>query len=134
MVQCNSWTINDMTRTPAFRAAEKGSPDGHYYICQPNGSGFRQADRLDSIDRIEEFLSGNKGAAAQLLEVVGVTVTGKRMVLIEATRPLIYLPFSQQPQSRMTMIAETFGDPASGDLPRNASSRRFSWIQSTVLK
>jgi len=45
------------------------------------------------------------------MEVVGVTATGKYVSLLEPTIEYIYLPLSQNPQTRMTMIAQTSGDP-----------------------
>jgi predicted permease len=47
------------------------------------------------------------------VEIVGVAKTAKYMVLSEPPRSLIYLMFRQRPQQRMTLIAESAGDPAS---------------------
>lgn len=47
-----------------------------------------------------------------MVEIVGVTVTGKTMFLIEPPVQVVYLPLTQNPLTRMTLIAETHGDPA----------------------
>jgi len=51
------------------------------------------------------------------VEIVGVTATGKYVSLLEPTIEYLYLPLSQNPQPRMTMIAETYGDPAVEAVP-----------------
>jgi putative ABC transport system permease protein len=45
-------------------------------------------------------------------EVVGVTMTGKTFLLTEPPIQGIYLPLAQNPHERMTLIAETAGDPS----------------------
>jgi macrolide transport system ATP-binding/permease protein len=44
-------------------------------------------------------------------EIVGVTSTGKYGVITEPPTSFVYLPFSQNFRPRMTIIAETSGDP-----------------------
>jgi predicted permease len=58
------------------------------------------------------------------LEVVGVTMTGKTLVLLEPPVQVVYLPVSQNPSYTMTLIAETTGDPAAlaGPLEKLARS------------
>ena len=46
------------------------------------------------------------------LEVVGVARTGRYLFPAESPRPYVYLAYEQNPRSRMTVIAETYGDPA----------------------
>ena len=46
------------------------------------------------------------------VEVVGVAITGKYISINEAPTDFLYLPFSQNPQSRMSLIAESAGEPA----------------------
>jgi predicted permease len=55
--------------------------------------------RLDSAD----------GLAA---EVVGVAKTGHYLIVNEAPAPYVYLPYEQNPRSRMTLIVQSAGDPA----------------------
>lgn len=52
------------------------------------------------------------GGEGPTVEVVGVTVTGKALSVIEPPVETIYLPLSQNPRTRLTLIAETEGDPA----------------------
>jgi putative ABC transport system permease protein len=46
-----------------------------------------------------------------IVEIVGVTTTGKAFSLVEPPVHAIYLPLSQNPWGRMTLIAEAAGDP-----------------------
>ena len=54
-------------------------------------------------------LNNNKG---RWVEVVGMTVTGKHLAITEPPLEFLYLPLSQNPLSRMTIVVETNGDPA----------------------
>jgi len=56
--------------------------------------------RLDSAD----------GPAA---EVVGVARTGHYLLVNERPQDYVYLPYSQNPRMRMTLVVESSGDPAS---------------------
>jgi ABC-type antimicrobial peptide transport system permease subunit len=47
------------------------------------------------------------------VEIVGVAKTIKYMWIAEAPAEFIYLPFTQRPKKSMTLLAESFGDPAS---------------------
>ena len=53
----------------------------------------------------------------QLLQVVGVTKTGKYTYLGEPPLPFLYLPFAQNQRSRMVLFADALGDPASVAAP-----------------
>ena len=90
------------------------------------GRGFLPTDRADSPRVVvvnEQFarkylgdnpigkrvrISDDKGAWA---EVIGITVTGKHLFIFEPPQDFIYRPLTQHPESRMTLIAETYGDP-----------------------
>jgi macrolide transport system ATP-binding/permease protein len=50
--------------------------------------------------------------AGPFLEIVGVTSTGKVVSVIEPPIPVIYLPLGQNPGGPLTLVAETYGDPA----------------------
>jgi predicted permease len=91
------------------------------------GRGFRISDRSDAPRVVivnEEFARKFFGANAlgkrvrlgdtedSWAEVVGVSVTGLHVTIIEPPTPFLYLPFSQNQRPRMTLIAETAGDPA----------------------
>jgi macrolide transport system ATP-binding/permease protein len=56
--------------------------------------------RLDSTD----------GPAA---EVVGVAKTGHYLAVNERPAPYVYLPYAQNPRSRMTLIVQSVGEPGS---------------------
>ena len=45
-------------------------------------------------------------------EVIGVTKTGRYLFPWEAPTPYVYLPYEQNERSRMALIAESQGDPA----------------------
>ena len=51
------------------------------------------------------------------IEIVGMTVTGQHFAVFESPINFLYLPFTQHPQRRMTLIAETYGDPESMSKP-----------------
>ena len=53
-------------------------------------------------------ITGKNGPS---IEIVGVTTTAKAFSLIEPPVQAIYLPLTQNPSGRMTLIAETTGDP-----------------------
>ncbi|HYR89696.1 MAG TPA: ABC transporter permease [Terriglobia bacterium] len=91
------------------------------------GRGFLATDQADSprvavVNEVfsQRFLGGNPiGKRVRLddetrswVEVVGVSVTGKYGTIIEAPSPFMHLPFSQSPRARMTLVAESFGEPA----------------------
>lgn len=52
------------------------------------------------------------GANGPWIEVVGVTKTGNYGSIGEAPKPFLYLPLAQHPQLQMTLLAESFGNPA----------------------
>ncbi len=45
------------------------------------------------------------------VEIAGVTKTGKYLSVIEPPINFIYFPIKQRPMSRLTLVAETYGDP-----------------------
>jgi predicted permease len=45
------------------------------------------------------------------VEIVGVAKTAKYVALSESPIPLVYLAYKQRPQKRMTVLAESLGDP-----------------------
>ena len=50
-------------------------------------------------------------------EVVGIAKTGRYVFPTEAPTPYVYLPYEQNQRSRMTLIAESHGDPAGLAMP-----------------
>jgi predicted permease len=107
--------------------------DEHYFdtLAVPilAGRGFRASDRDDAPRVVvvnqafaNEFLPGNPigrrlkiGNAYRgteiMAEVVGVVMTGKMFLLTEPPTQAIYLPLRQNFHERMTLVAETAGDP-----------------------
>jgi predicted permease len=89
------------------------------------GRGFLPTDRADSppVAIVNEafarhFLNGHPiGKRLRVrpngpwVEVVGMTVTGKYFSIFEPPLDFLYLPLSQHPQRRMTLIAETHTAP-----------------------
>lgn len=47
------------------------------------------------------------------MEVIGVARTGKYRFLMERPTPFLYVPYAQHPKSRMLLLLEAAGDPAS---------------------
>src|SRR5262249_18364513 len=103
--------------------------DDHYFetlgVPILAGRGFISTDREGSprggvVNEAfaREYLGPNPigkrlrlGARETAVEVVGVTMTGKTFSLVEPPVQVVYLPFRQNPRGRMTLIAETTGDP-----------------------
>jgi predicted permease len=52
-------------------------------------------------------------AGGPWLDVVGVAKTAKYLFIGETATPFLYIPFAQHQNDRMTLVVETYGDPAS---------------------
>src|SRR5262249_25762154 len=104
--------------------------DHHYFgtmaVSLVRGRGFLSSDTPDSpaVAIVNEafaqkYFGGNAvGKRIQLgtakgkwLEIVGMTVTGKHIAITEPPMEFIYVPLSQNPLSRMTLVVETNGHP-----------------------
>jgi predicted permease len=59
-------------------------------------------------------LDDSKGPVVQ---VVGLAKTAKYTFIAEPPSPFVYLPFTQHPQTRMSILVETYGDPAAITAP-----------------
>jgi predicted permease len=95
------------------------------------GRGFSDLDRdtsppvaLVNEQFAKHFFNGNAvgkrlriDSTGPWVEIVGMTVTGHHITALEPPTDFLYLPFSQHSQDRMTLIAETYGDPASMSFP-----------------
>jgi macrolide transport system ATP-binding/permease protein len=55
-----------------------------------------------------------------VLEVVGMTTTGRYLFIGEGPTPFLYVAFAQQPRHNMTVLAETSGNAA--DWPRRCAT------------
>jgi predicted permease len=90
------------------------------------GRGFTESDRADSplVAVVNEqfarrYFGGNPigkrirtSPEGKWIEIVGMTPTGKYTTVFEGPAGYLYLPYTQVPPTRMTLIAETRGDPA----------------------
>ena len=93
-----------------------------------HGRGFTAADKAETTrvavvneafakrywphqDAIGKRLRLNN-RSGPMLEVVGVTATGRYIFISEAPTPYLYLPYAQQPRGNMTLLAETSGNAA----------------------
>jgi hypothetical protein len=56
-------------------------------------------------------------------EVVGVAKTGHYLVVNEAPAPYVYVPYEQNPRSRMTLIVQSAGDPGALAAPLREAVR-----------
>lgn len=56
-------------------------------------------------------------------EIVGVAATGHYLIVNEAPAPYVYLPYEQNPRSRMTLIVQSAGDPAALAAPLREAVR-----------
>jgi macrolide transport system ATP-binding/permease protein len=50
-------------------------------------------------------------------QVVGVAKMAKYIFIAEPAMPFVYFPFTQHPQTRMSILVETYGDPAAMTAP-----------------
>ena len=101
------------------------------------GRGFVATDRADSprVAVVNETLARRYfgrdpiGKRFRLhpsgpwVQIVGVAATGKYNAMFEPPTGFLYLPLSQNPQLHMTLIAESYGDPAALAAPLRAMVR-----------
>ena len=52
-----------------------------------------------------------------VFQVVGVAKTAKYLFIAEPPQQFVYFPFTQRPQTRMSILLETYGDPAAMTAP-----------------
>jgi putative ABC transport system permease protein len=50
-------------------------------------------------------------------QIVGVAKTAKYIFVAEPPQPFVYFPFTQHPQTSMSILVETYGDPAAMTAP-----------------
>src|SRR5262249_19650597 len=90
------------------------------------GRGFAPTDRADSL-RVaivnsafaQKYFDGNavgrrlrlEGPEGPWAEIVGVAVTGQYLSVAEAPTDFLFLPHTQKPTPRMTVLALSTGDP-----------------------
>jgi predicted permease len=56
-------------------------------------------------------------AKGPLFQIVGVAKTAKYIFVAEPPQPFVYFPFTQHPQTSMSILVETYGDPAAITAP-----------------
>ncbi len=56
-------------------------------------------------------------AKGPLFQIVGVAKTAKYIFVAEPPQPFVYFPFTQHPQTSMSILVETYGDPAAMTAP-----------------
>jgi macrolide transport system ATP-binding/permease protein len=106
----------DVMQTPivrgrAFTASDKADSTRVAIVNQafaekywPNQDSIGKKIRLDDVN-------------GPLFQVVGVAKTAKYLFIAEPPTPFLYLPFTQHPQTRMSILVETYGDPAAMTAP-----------------
>ena len=118
--------------------------DGNYFstmdVAIVRGRGFSPGDRGGSSRPVavvnQEFAatywpnSDPMGRRFRLdrpdgpaIEVVGVAKTGSYLFPAEPPRPYVYLPYDQNRRPHMTVIAESYGDPAALAAPMRDAVR-----------
>jgi predicted permease len=70
------------------------------------------AQKYLGSEPVGRHLKLNLPGGFTVAEVVGVAATGQYLSLVESPTGFLYLPFNQNPQPRMTMIIESYRDPA----------------------
>ncbi len=96
IVQGRGFLITDTARSPRVAVVNEELSKRYWPGQNPVGKRFRQ-----------------DGRNGPWVEIVGVAKTTKYLWIAEPPTEFLYLPMSQHPQQRMTLLAESFGD-ASG--------------------
>ena len=107
--------------------------DEHYFdalaIPIVKGRGFRAIDSLDALkvavvneQVAQHYWAGQDPIGKRFrlndsrgpwIEIVGVAKTTKYIFIGEPPTEFVYFPYRQRPQPRMTLLAESIGDPTS---------------------
>jgi predicted permease len=107
--------------------------DEYYFdtlgLSMISGRGFRATDSADApkVAVVNEQLAKHywpgqdplgkrfrlNDSNGPWVEIVGLAKTSKYLFLAEAPIEFVYMPQKQQPQTRMTLLAESLGDPTS---------------------
>ena len=78
----------------------------HYWPGQdPLGKRFRMNDSRGPL--------GAGLTSGRWVEIVGLAKTSKYTFIVESPKEFVYLPYRQRPLQRMTLLAESLGDPSS---------------------
>jgi predicted permease len=95
IIRGRGFTAADKTGAPRVAVVNEEFATTYWPKQDPIGKRFR--------------LNDNKGP---WVEVVGLTRTSRYYFIAEPAMKFLYLPFAQEQNSRMSLIVETFGDPA----------------------
>jgi predicted permease len=98
----------DTANTPRIAVVNQEMASRYWPRQDPLGRRFRLGDRN-----------------GPWVQVVGVAKTTKYFWIAEPPMPFVYLPFSQNPRSRMTLVTASRGDPASLTAPLREMVRQF---------
>jgi predicted permease len=93
VVQGRAFDTSDTTETPRVAIVNQLAADIYWPGQNAVGQRFRAADDDDWV------------------EVVGIVPNGRYFAISETPTPFLYVPYEQQPQSRMTLVARSAGDP-----------------------
>jgi predicted permease len=95
IVRGRGFTAADKTGAPRVAVVNEEFATTYWPKQDPIGKRFR--------------LNDNKGP---WVEVVGLTKTSRYFFIAEPAMTFLYLPFAQEQNSRMSLLVETYGDPA----------------------
>jgi predicted permease len=100
IVRGRAFTAND--KTDSTRVAIVNEEFAKTYW--PNQDAIGKKIRLDDLN-------------GPVFQVVGVAKTAKYLFIAEPPQHFVYFPFTQHPQTRMSILVETYGDPAAMTAP-----------------
>jgi putative ABC transport system permease protein len=106
IIRGRGFTVGDQAETRRVAVVNEEFARAYWPKQDPIGKRFR--------------LNDSKGP---WVEVVGLTRTNRYFFIAEPPMKFLYLPFAQEQNSRMSLIVETFGDPAMIATPLRATAR-----------
>jgi predicted permease len=109
LVRGRGFETTDTAETRRVAVVNELFADIYWPLTDPVGQRFRLAGASDD----------------SWIEVVGVVPTGRYFSISETPTPFLFLPFAQHPQTRMTLVAQTAGDPALLAAPLRSIVRQF---------
>jgi predicted permease len=109
----------DVVRGRGFLATDTASTPGVAVVNQEMARRYWPSQ--DALGK--RFRLGDRNGP--WVQVVGVVKTTRYLWIAEPPMPFVYLPFSQNPRARMTLVASSRGDPASLAAPLREMVRQF---------
>ena len=104
-----AFTANDKAESPRVAIVNEAFADKYW----PKQDAIGKRLRLDN-------------PAGPFAQVVGVAKTGRYIYIAEPPTPFVYVPFAQSPKTRMSILVETYGDPAAIAAPLRAVVRSIN--------